>query len=325
MKKYLLVISFLLSLVSFSEDTMAQKAEQAKERYSFGGHVFTKDFPIKIGQAILYDALTNERLDDANIDTLGYYYFYRKPAGDYRVLARLLLEDPNYGAFSSTYYPNNAYWEEAEVIHLYETSWEFDINMVLQQSDGSTNGPGKISGTIIQVDGKPYAADVDVIVFDENMESVVHYPTNEFGQFSFENLEYGTYILYPQIIGMTTKPIEITINADNTTHEDIEISIEDGYISSAINEALISEESFRFYPNPASSLINIQFNTTGNKNIETRISDISGRIVFDESAKLISSDYSNTLTVGNWQNGYYILEVFIDGALASTQKLVISH
>ncbi|NPD84208.1 T9SS type A sorting domain-containing protein [Lentimicrobium sp. L6] len=325
MKKYILVIGFLLSLISFSEDIMAQKAEQAKERYSFGGHVFTKDFPIKIGQAVLYNALTNERLDDANIDTLGYYYFYRKPAGDYLVLARLLPEDPNFSAFSSTYYPNNAFWQEAEVIHLTETSWEYDIDMVVQQSEGSPNGPGKISGTIFQISGKPFVADVDVIIFDENMESVVHYPTNEFGQFNFENLEYGTYVLFPQIIGMTTNPIEIIISPEHAVHQEIEISIEDGYISSSINEALISEESFRFFPNPASSLINIQFNTSGNKNIQTRISDLSGRVVFEESAKLTSSDYSNTLTVGDWQNGYYILEILIDGSLASTQKLVISH
>lgn len=327
MKKYLLVISFLLSLVSFSEDTMAQKTKQAKEKYSFGGHVFTGDFPITLGIAILYDALTYEEIERANIDTLGYYYFFRKPAGDYYVRAGLVPGDPNFSVFSYTFYGNGTEWEEAEIIHLTETNWEYDIKLIFQSGGGVLpNGPGKISGTINQkTDYKPVIEDVDVILFDENMEPLMHIPTNEFGQFNFENLEYGTYILYPQIIGMITNPIEIIISAENTTHEDIEISVENGYISSTINEAFISEETFRFYPNPASSVINIQFSTTGNKNIQTRISDLSGRIVFDESSELISSNYSNTLHVGNWQNGYYILEILIDGSLASTQKLVISH
>lgn len=325
MKKYLLVISFLLSLVSFSEDALAQEAEQTKESYNFGGHVFTNNLPITLGTAFLYTEENPYRpIDTTDIDTLGYYYFYRIEAGNYYVAAGLVQGDPNYQFFFPTLYPSALETADAEIIQLKETSWEYDINLIYNDFTASF-GPGKIGGTINQIGEKPTLSGVEILLFDEYMVPITHIPTNQLGQFSFEGLNYGTYIIYPQIIGLITNPIEVTINAENTSHENIEISVEDGYISSTINEALISEASFRFYPNPASSLINIEFSTTGNKNIQTRISDISGRVVFEESSKLVSSHYSNTLQVRNWQNGYYFVEIFIDGALASTQKLVVSH
>ena len=325
MKKYILVISFLLSLVSFSEEAIAQKAVQAKEKYSMGGHVFTDKFPITLGKVLLYteeDPYTV--IATAYIDTLGYYYFYRIEAGNYYVNAGLESDDPNYGLFFPTYYPSSYTFIDAQVIQLEETNWEYDIDLIFNDTT-STIGPGKIGGTIRTIGEKPVLSDVDVLLFDEEMQPVKHIPTNHLGQFSFENLQYGTYIIYPQIAGMITNPIEVTINSANTFHENVEITVENGYISNTINEALINEGSFMFFPNPASSQINIQFSTTGNESVKTRISDISGRIIFEESSSLTSSNYSNTLTVDNWNNGYYILEILVDGSLASTQKLVISH
>lgn len=325
MKKYLLIISFLLSLIAFSEDVMAQKAEQTQERYSFGGHVFTNNLPIAVGKVHLFtEENPYQPIAIADFDTLGYYHFYLIEAGNYYVKAAINIDDPNNPFFFPTYYPSGLDITEAEVIELNETAWEYDIDLVYNPFT-ITNGPGKIGGTINQIGGKPVLADVEVLLFYESMVPVMHIPTNELGQFSFEGLNYGTYIIYPQIAGMITNPIEIIISPLSSEHRNIEISVENGYISSTINEALISEASFSFFPNPASSIINIEFITTGNKNIQTRISDISGRVVFEEYSKLVSSNHSNTLQVRNWQNGYYFVEIFIDGALASTQKLVISH
>ncbi len=326
MKKYLLVIGFLLSLVSLPEDCMAQEAEATKDHYSFGGHVFAEDFPIVNGEAYLYDAETYERIEMVKIDTLGYYYFYRKPAGDYYVWAGLVPGDPNMGNFSYTLYQNGSNWQEAEIIHLTEDYWEYDIKLI-RQNGGETlpNGPGVISGTISSDVERSTLQGIDVILFNENMVSLMHIPTNHLGHFSFNNLPLGSYIVYPHIIGLNTNQISITISEENTQFEDIQISVEDGFISSSINEELISEDSFNFYPNPANSIVNIEFTTTGNKSIQTRVSDISGRIVFEESSKLVSNTYSKAMHIRNWQNGYYFVEVYVDETLATTQKLIISH
>lgn len=326
MKKYLLIISFLISLISFSKDIMAQKADQEKAYHSFGGHVFSGDFPIKLGEVYLYDAFfPTEVIDIAIIDTLGYYYFYRKPVGYYFVKARLTMEDPNFSQFGTTYYPNVARWEDAEVIYLNENNWEYDIKLIHLETDPQPNGPGTISGTIIHIDNKPVLEGVDVVLFDEQMEILTHIPTDHSGQFSFENLDYGTYILYPQIPGMTTKPMEITISENNTEFEDLEISVENGYISSTVNDVLIDDGSLKIFPNPSTTYFNIQFSTKGNSNVITRVSDIGGRIIFEENKKLNSSYFSTSLQTTNWSEGYYFVEILIDGNVATTQKLIITH
>ena len=325
MRKILLLSLLMIVVIFTAKNSTAQEQKEGKANYSFGGHVFTGDFPITIGYAYLYEYKGLRIVDTAVIDTLGYYYFYSKPEGQYLVKAGLRFNDPNFGHFAFTYYPDATFWEDASIINLIKTYWEYDVHLYNIDPEQFENGPGRISGNIWSMDTKPFSQNIDVILCNERMEVIKHLPTNQLGEFSFENLNLGQYVLYPQVTGLTTQPISIQITEEQSQFDNIEITIEDGFIASFINEDIINSSSFMLYPNPSSDNLNIHFDVNKISHTITRIYDLSGRLVYNVTST--SSIGMNILQINTseWQSGYYFCDIIIDRKSAIRQKFAVIH
>ncbi|MCK5775867.1 MAG: T9SS type A sorting domain-containing protein [Bacteroidales bacterium] len=324
MKKIILLGLFIASLFIGGQNSFAQSEE--KNNVNFGGHVFSGDFPITLGYAYLYNY--NDLsiiIDTAVIDTLGYYYFYQVPIGYYQVMAGLHPDDPNYEQFAYTYYPDNVYWGDADPIKIFNTSWEFNIHLVNQDPELQVSGSGRIAGTLKSLDGKSIASNVDIMLCDENLNPLKHWPTNDIGEFSFENLAYGNYIIYPQIIGLETVPVNIRISNDQPEVIDVNITIKDGQIASFINEDFIKTQSFSLFPNPTASYLNIQFELKEISDYELKIYDLNGRLVYQDFAKATFGLNHLEINTKEWQNGYYFCDIIIQGNSALRQKMVVLH
>lgn len=325
MKKFLLIGLLFVSFVLGKQNGFAQQPEE-KAYFSFGGHVFTDDFPIIKGCAYLY---SYENLlmtiDTAVIDTLGYYYFYHIPAGNYQVMAGLHPDDPNFEQFSFTFYPNTAYWGDAEPIELDATAWEYNIVLVNQDPELQASGSGRIEGVINEIFGKPAVENVDVMLCDENFNPLRHMLTNNEGTFCFENLSNGSYVIYPQIIGLTTLPLNVHITDHQQEITDIDITIKDGQIASFINESLIDKQSFSLYPNPSNSSLTIQFQTQQLSNYEVKIFNLNGSLVYERSSRSLFGLNYQDINTHDWQNGYYFVDIIVDGKSAVRQKFAVIH
>ncbi|OYT15875.1 MAG: hypothetical protein B7C24_10765 [Bacteroidetes bacterium 4572_77] len=326
MKKNILLLIVSFALLFGGNMTNAQEKNN-KDLYNFGGHVFTGDFPITYGLAILYEASDAfAPIDTAIIDTLGYYYFYQKPEGKYLVLAGLQEEDPNYGQFSFTFYNNQAFWEEAEVIELSLDAWEYDIRLINQDPEQQINGPGLISGVIENLNGKPFAQNVDVQLFDENMNPLQHWASNSYGEFSFPDLDFGNYIVYPQVVGLSTHPIHISITPEQSTFSALKITIKDGQITNSIPEELIAQSSINLFPNPANNRIQLEFllqqNTT---NLQVLVYNHCAQIVYSQPLDSSKGFQELNLDVSHLLNGHYILVLQSDKGIISRNKVVVSH
>lgn len=318
MKKMLqhiaLVLLLLIGLPSFAQ-------EKEKDLVSFGGHVFTEYFPIDLGKAILYDH-KQIPIDTAIIDTLGYYYFYKKVAGEYYINAQLDINDPNFGLFLPTFYPNTFYIDSAKSVEILSDNWELDI--VLYRFENENTGLGNIKGSILIDDEKIAIHGIDVQVRNEFGNPFSHTQTDRFGNFEISDLPYGNFILYPQILGYTTIPYHFEISEANTELLDVQMKISNGQISSYINESIVSHNSFLCFPNPANQSINLRFDFDGSQQIQTRVLDISGRVVYEESDDSMRN-YNNQLNTNDWENGYYFIEVFLNGNKAISQKVAVIH
>ena len=102
--------------------------------YNFGGHpLFDPPFPIDLGSVYLYninvDVITPCDTAVFN-DTLGYFYFYQVPEGQYIVKVNLDPESEYYYDYMPTYYGDVSEWEDAEMIELHEDYYQYTINMV---------------------------------------------------------------------------------------------------------------------------------------------------------------------------------------------------
>lgn len=313
-QQLVLILLIFTGLQSFTQNN-------DKELVSFGGHAFTYDFPIEHGLARLYNS-DKIIIDTSIIDTLGYYYFYKKPAGIYYIEALLDLNDPNFQDFYPTVYPDYSDLAFAEPIEIKEDNWELDIIMFYANGNNES-GPGKINGSLSIGNGKYDIEGIDVQVHKSG-QPVRHTQTDSFGNFEIDDLPYGSYILYPQILGFSTIPYHFEISELSTSYENVQLTIENGQISSYINEAIVNNNSFICFPNPANHILNISFDFDGTQQIQTRVLDITGRIILDKTDRSINT-YNNQFNTSDWENGYYFIEVFLDGIKAVSQKVAIAH
>jgi hypothetical protein len=85
------------------------------------------------------------------------------------------------------------------------------------------------------------------------------------------------------------------------------LQVEDYYPPEDITETSISNISVKFFPNPASSFITIEFKNLQIENYELRIYRYDG--CFIENKKLLNSE-TITLDISNYNKGIYYFGLF---------------
>ena len=300
------------------------------EYYHLGGHVFSEYFPIDKGYAYLYiiDSANNYHpIDTMPFDTLGYYYFYQVPSAKYVVKAEPMKESEYYGVLLPTYFGNSLFWEDAEIVELNTTSWEYDI--ALDKSDGVVKGTGSISGRVEYVFGGKshsglFAEGVNIYLIDEFDNMLTCHYSNETGEFDFSQIELSKYFLYPEETGITSEPLPIELTNDNPVAENIEISIIANGINYVIPGSTMTDNLIGIpYPNPAVNEISIPIDSDLNSEIIIEIFDTFGRLVHSESISNLSSG-SKTMDLSLYTRGHYILRATVDG-ISSSRPFIVSR
>lgn len=296
--------------------------------YHMGGHAFSYYFPIDVGLAYLYIIDSNEQyipVDTVKFDTLGFYIFYQLPVGDYIVKTQPDCNSEFYGDMMPTYYGNVMFWTEAEIIHLTNTNWEYDIHMM--------NGHGMLSGNCLLNGNVVYndlglslmevpAKNVDVYIFDDNDQLLGSHYSDEDGFFDFSNIPTGTYWIRPEVTGFDADPLRVVLSNEEPAATGIQIIIgptgPDFIFNNKVEEDIITN----IYPNPASSLINIEFETQGNNMVFAEIIDLQGRIVYSEKADSYNKQLS--VNISSLQSGTYVL-IVSNGNLQDRKLFVVEN
>lgn len=290
-----------------------------RDYYHLGGHVFSEYFPIDMGYAFLYMVDSSDNyipIDTISFDTLGYYYFYQIPEGKYLVKVEPMRESEYYGILLPTYYGDKLFWDEAELIQLNSTSWEYDI--ILSHSEGVLSGNGSISGNIEYIDlpraVEEYNAEgVNIYLFDDLDNLLTYHYSDEEGDFIFDLLELSTYWLYPEITGIQADRIKVELTPE-TPNVNIEITIQANGISYILpGDGVIQDEVVGLpYPNPVSGTLNIPLHSEPGSTVSYELVDIYGHRVV--SGEIYLSFNSNTYQIhtASLKNGYYILRTIVD-------------
>ncbi len=98
-------------------------------KYNIGGTVFVGSIPVDYAIAYLYD--TNQNiLETCYIDSMGFYHFYQKNSGLYKVSAELLYNSTYFMQnYQSTFFPDKTNFADASIIVLNSNKWGRDIYM----------------------------------------------------------------------------------------------------------------------------------------------------------------------------------------------------
>ncbi len=223
-----------------------------------------------------------------------YYEFDGKAAGNYMVKAKLDGQVAGASGYIPTYSYSTPYWYSAtSVAHVAATD-TMHINMVYGIVPA---GPGFISGLISNGAGKGTSGTAPskgmmVYLVDAVSSNVLTYTyTDELGAYSFSNIAWGNYLIYPEDYSFTTIPssvIMLSSTADSATGVDFRQYNTSKVISPikpvgvntvAANTAL----PVFLYPNPASGMENIVWGPDANGKASIELADMTGRVVYTTS------------------------------------------
>lgn len=312
--------------------------------YSMEGNVKHKGKAVP--NSIVIAASINDKLIGSlyktKSDTSGHFQFDMMAESNYLLYA---IPDTLEGRGVPTYYANNSTWYDAYNIHLHADIYDIDINLTSNLED-FIKGKGSISGRFEYPDhhfidsafycSAWYEQDSNVIYCDEGLSNavitlynkqkteVISYDiTDNEGNFSFNNLPYGSYFIVSELPRYrTSNQYQINITEKNPKIERLIF-----YINEADNIMLRSENqkdidnNISIYPNPCDSHFNIR-SMSDEGLCQLEIYNTLG-------AKIYCSDiYLNTslrIPTDELAEGIYLIKIFKQANLLYINKLSVSH
>jgi hypothetical protein len=284
--------------------------------HTLAGHVYAQYFPIDIGLAYCYTYDPGNNLvllDTISFDKFGYYYFRTLPSGKYLIKARLQASSALYGQFMPTYYGDVFDWQEAQEIVFTDTDTNnWNAHIWLLPSVSTLSGEGLIKGQIIYdtslVERAPIpAGDIEILLL--NGEGAPHTCrlSNTEGNFNFGNIPYGTYQLFPDVTGISTTPMYVTISEGDPLDKEVNLVIYPQQITFSISEhnSAYVDKAFLIYPNPVSDQARISLDVKKASGMSVMITDLTGRSISRQEVQLSQGSQEIILPVGNLPAGVY--------------------
>ncbi|MCB0409678.1 MAG: T9SS type A sorting domain-containing protein [Flavobacteriales bacterium] len=300
---------------------------------SIAGTVNFQGSPIDMGsiELIRKDGSTPADLtliDTYSIFTGGVFEFHNLESGIYILKA---YGDTTLYSCAPTYADGTIQWDLANEWDITSSCSNDSIVLEISLIEIPVNsGTGTINGRLIENDGSitnkapgDPIPDIDITVEQSPGGAIMGATTTDFnGDFSFDNLPDGSYIVYADMHGYTmnisgtvdlsggSNNVNIVICSDDTTYQ---IGMCDNPTSVSQN---IFEEEISIYPNPAKDVLNVF--TTNNEVYNLSITDVTGKAVYNK--KLINS--SNQIDVSSFVTGIYFVRIYNDKSNIY-QKLII--
>ena len=296
--------------------------------YNIGGHVFANNYPIDRGKAWLYK-IEDEIIpvDTVLFDTLGYYFFYQIPEGEYIVKTSPSNNSIYYNSFFPVYFGDQIVWNNAERINVYNNNWELDIH--LEPVNPQSIGNGFIQGKAIHYQTGEPLADIEIILTDLSYNPIKFTFTDQDGLFSISNIEYGTYYLTAEITGFYCNSLMITLDDENNYIVDLEFLINYNTYVGIFNRTNSQNNniSMLIYPNPAQEEVIITFRVPASgldsKKYRISIRDMNGKVIEEPELNFLYDHLK--LDVTAYPNGIYSVVLQDNELIISRGKLIVIH
>ncbi|MCK5846249.1 MAG: T9SS type A sorting domain-containing protein, partial [Bacteroidales bacterium] len=252
-----------------------------------------------------------------------YFVFENIPYGNYYIKCIISDNSSEYGNYFNTWAshdPNNQHvsWEDAEVFLL---NSEFEIaNINLKEPDVVfSGGAGVISGEITNTMGINTSEQLLYLLNDtKNFVSAI-YPSPT-GSFRFDSLIMGTYYIRPELLNITSMDIEIQLNVDAPTVDDVQISIDSNHYFTSVNKINSNIFDFNVYPNPTDGFINLDIVTKNESKLIVNIYNMLGVSLYTNSLSIDEIQILK-LDISEYKTGLYFISVS-DGYNVSVKKIL---
>jgi hypothetical protein len=274
------------------------------------------------------DSIGNISLFNSTVfgDSLGMYWFGLVPQGHYYLKASLLPASIYYGQYAPTYYVDAVNWNNATLIELGQPANPYNIMMAHVMN--YTSGPGNIHGTIIEGGksnsiGAP-ASNLNVLLLDGSGQLLAFTVTDSLGAYSFPEVAYGTYRVYPEMIGKTTTPTTVVLS-ESYSNANVSFTVHGNNIL-GIHED-IQQADFEISdvsPNPVSEMANLTIRSIHQSEINVTLYSITGMPVKEFPFTLHTGSNKISIATDGLSKGLYYLKIDKGNGSITVKKFIVS-
>jgi len=192
--------------------------------------------------------------------------------------------------------------------------------------------PGSISGKITTGGAKGTTAEMPVVGMTvdlkDNAGNVITFTaTDGTGTYSFEGLEDGRYVIYPDDMSYTTTASPVinlvtgneTVTGINFKKNTATMTV-DLYTTNVLS--VVSGGSVSIFPNPTSGTLNIKWDDQAIGTANMVITDVVGREVFAAPVNMVTASGQAQVILSGLKNGLYLLNIKSENVNFSS-KLII--
>ena len=145
------------------------------------------------------------------------------------------------------------------------------------------------------------ASNVTVFLKDENAQIVDFCLTNEQGEYQFDKIPYGAYSIYVEKSGKNCLPVEIYLNEEKDSLDNINLTIQTNEIVSTPERLLKQADKILVYPNPFTNQLRIDLPTKSK--FEISLVDLAGKVLYESK----NMEGNTNLLLPKLEKGSYVL------------------
>lgn len=284
------------------------------------GQVFAGNFPITEGNVMIFSLDTTGNYqpytDITTIDSTGVYVFSYVPNGEFVIFALGM----NYNEYLPTYYGDVINWEEATTVVLGDPNNPYDIHLV-ETAAPMMSGMGDIIGQVNQ--GRVSASfieDINMLIYNEDSESIGYTTVNESGDFDFSDLAMGIYYLYPELPGVQAQMMRVELT-DMLPQAEVNMTFANGSIL-GIDDKVTLVEAGNIYPNPVRDLLHVQLNVLKSTQVSISVIGLDGRMYMNLQQQVNVGSDDIQMEVSELPKGMYILQISGDNQTSLHRKFI---
>jgi hypothetical protein len=157
---------------------------------------------------------------------------------------------------------------------------------------------------------------------------VLHASTNHDGEFSFDNIPYGTYEVVVEMWGKTHDPYQVTISATTPRVNNLGFEVNETEIvalgATAIDPEKVGVGNMKLYPNPTTGNARLTFQLDQVSQLDMRVLNMLGQEVIRETKTQAIGDINWELNLNDRPAGIYIIQLKVDGEALPSRRLMIN-
>lgn len=246
--------------------------------------------------------------DETAVDSAGMYYFWNIPTGNYLILAQATQQSIYFNQTVPTYYGDVIHWADATILNLGDPMNPYDINLTI--TGQTSQGDGEINGGVVGEGFKSQLIEENIIVLllDENNNALSFTLSELDSDFDFSELAYGTYIVYAEVVGITTEPGMVTLSVENPT-ANIDVVITPNGVTTGLNELDHVQISGNIYPNPVGSSARMNLNILKDSHVELVLLNQMGQVLESKSEYMTQGINKVELNTELYPSGVYFIQI----------------